>query len=56
MVSYLDQDSILTVMDTITDQTANAAGINLNTCPLHKDTTDIVKISISKKMAKYTQT
>lgn len=33
--SHLDEDPILTVMDAITDQTANTAGVNLHTSPLH---------------------
>ncbi len=33
--AHLDEDPVLTVMDAVTNQTANAAGVNLHTSPLH---------------------
>lgn len=33
--SNLDEDPVFTVMDGTTDETANAAGVNLYPCPLH---------------------
>lgn len=35
--SHLDEDPVLTMMDAVTNKAADAAGVNLHTCPLHTD-------------------
>lgn len=60
VIFHLDENTVLTVMDTVTNQTANTAGVNLHTSPLqtkHNNMTDhiYIKSYTLHKMTRYYQ-